>query len=104
MEKTMTVDEFMQEKARASILATLDPVENPGKVRVTPYQPGHDCGCAQGFEVPRNAIKDIKPTGQTLRCCGTLHKVVGLEFKAGPHPASFLQRARRSVLHCLRGF
>jgi hypothetical protein len=80
MSTPMQLDEFLKSQT-SGFTATLEPVpEKPTSIKVTPYRDDRGCGCSSGFELPRNMIRSVTPTGKYHFCCGKRLEVAVVEF------------------------
>lgn len=80
MSKTMNLDEFLSSQS-AGFRATVEAIpEKPTHVKVTPFRDDRGCGCASSFELPKEAIRSIIPTGKYHFCCGKRLEVAVVEF------------------------
>ena len=82
--KKINIDEFLTEQSRAVLRATLEPVDDKDKVRITPYL-GGTCGCTAALIVPKSMIAGVTPTGESHLCCGKVLRVVDIEFTETGH-------------------
>jgi hypothetical protein len=80
MSAPVKLDEFLRSQSSGST-ATLEPIpDKPTRVKVTPFHGDRGCGCASSFELPRDMIHSVTPTGQFHFCCGKRLEVVVVEF------------------------
>jgi hypothetical protein len=76
----MKLDEFLKSQT-SGFTATLEPIpENPAHVKVTPYRDDRGCGCSSSFQLPRDMIRSVIPTGNYHYCCGKRLEVALIEF------------------------
>jgi hypothetical protein len=80
----VSLREFLDIQTKTcGVLMTVEPVEEkPEVVKLTP-QPGGVCMCGLGIEVPKAAISNVIPTGDTVRCCGKVLRAVEVTFAEG---------------------
>jgi hypothetical protein len=85
MSKPKGLDEFLEDQGEvAGFTATLEPVPDKSThVKVTPFRDGHGCGCESSFELPKDAIRSVTPTGNHHFCCGKSLRVAVVEFAEG---------------------
>jgi len=95
------LDEFL--KAQGSgLTAALEAVsERPTHVKVTPYREDGQCGCSSSFELPREMIRSLVPTGKYHFCCGKRLEVAVVEFaeNASVPVADLMKRIDRPSEH-----
>jgi hypothetical protein len=82
MSESMGLDEFLSGQGKlAGFTATLEAVPDKSThVNVTPFHHDRGCGCASSFELPKEAIRSVTPTGDYHFCCGKRLQVVVVEF------------------------
>src|SRR5919204_5442720 len=85
MSEPMGVEEFLTgQGSLAGFTATLEAVpDKPTHVKVTPFRDDRGCGCASSFELPKEAIRSVTPTGDYHLCCGKRLQVAVVEFAEG---------------------
>lgn len=77
----MKLDEFLAEQGAGVITATLEPIPNrPDHIKLTPWRGGLGCLCQYSIEIPKTAIRSVRPTGDLHDCCGKLLRVVEVMF------------------------
>jgi hypothetical protein len=75
----MSLDDFLAEESKPAY--TLEPVPGDDNIlKVTPWVANGGCNCQHAFEVPKQAIRSVKPTGETHPCCGKILRVVEVDF------------------------
>lgn len=81
----MGLDEFLADQGKlAGFTATLEPApDRSTHVTVTPFRDDRGCGCASSFELPKEAIRSVTPTGNYHFCCGKRLQVAVVEFAEG---------------------
>lgn len=78
---SMSLDEFFTLQARTSVRATLEPIEGDDiNLKITPWLEGEGCLCAYALTIPRKALRQVSPTGESHICCGKRLLVVEVEF------------------------
>jgi hypothetical protein len=101
MSTPMKLDEFLSSQG-SSFTATLEPIpEKPTQVKVTPYRDDRGCGCSSRFELPRDMIRSINPTGKYHYCCGKRLEVAVVEFteNASVSVADLIKRIEQPSEH-----
>ena len=101
MSKPMGLDEFLKSQS-SGITATLEPIaDKPTEIKITPYRDDHGCGCSSSFELPRNMIRSVIPTGKYHFCCGKRLEVAVVEFteNASVSVADLMKRIERPSEH-----
>jgi hypothetical protein len=101
MATPMKLDEFLESQS-SGFTATLEPIpDKPTAVRVTPYREDRGCGCSSSFELPKDMVRSVVPTGKYHYCCGKRLEVVVVEFtEAAAVPvAELMKRAERPGEH-----
>ena len=85
MSEPVGLDEFLSDQGKlAGFTATLEPVpDKPRHVKVTPFREDRGCGCSSSFELPKEAIRSVTPTGSYHFCCGKRLQVAVVEFAEG---------------------
>jgi len=80
----MKLDAFLESQTSVSeseFTATIEAIpDRPKDVKVTPFVPGHGCGCDSSLELPKSMIESVTPTGDFHFCCGKRLEVVAVEF------------------------
>ncbi|MEO7362548.1 MAG: hypothetical protein ABI120_19615 [Gemmatimonadaceae bacterium] len=80
MSEPMPLDDFLSAQG-SGFTATIEAIaEKPMYVKVTPWRESGGCGCASSLELPRDAIKSVKGTGQFHFCCGKRLEVAVVDF------------------------
>lgn len=78
---SMNLDEFLEDQGAGLVLATIEPIPGrPEHVKLTPWRNGLGCLCQYAMEIPKAAIKSVRPTGDVHDCCGKLLRVVEVTF------------------------
>ena len=81
MAEPMKLDDFLTSQTTTGFTATLEPIpDRPKDVKVTPFRDGHGCGCASSFELAKDKITSVTPTGQFHFCCGQRLEIAVVEF------------------------
>jgi hypothetical protein len=80
MSTPVKLDDFLKSQS-SGYTATLEPIpEKPTEVKVTPYRDDLGCACSSSFELSRNMIRSVTPTGKYHFCCGKRLEVAVVEF------------------------
>lgn len=101
MSNPVSVDDFLKSQ-RSGFTATLEPVADKAThVKVTPYHGEHACGCDSAFQLPKDMIRSVTPTGTRHFCCGKWLEVVVVEFaeNASVPVQDLIGRMQRSHHH-----
>ena len=83
MGEPMELDDFLsgQSDQGSAFEATLEAIpDQPTLVKVTPFHSGYGCECASSFELARDAVQSVTPTGTYHFCCGKRLEVAVVEF------------------------
>ena len=99
-EDPMSLDEFLaRQSGDHELLATVEPIADQAeRVKVTPFIAGETCQCASPLAVRREAIAELRPTGEAHWCCGQRLMVVAVTFTdetLGDVFAQLVQQAHR---------
>jgi hypothetical protein len=80
MSTPVPLDEFLDSQS-SGFTATLEPVaEKPAEVKVTPFRDARGCGCAMSFNLAKDLVRSVTPTGRYHFCCGKRLEVAVVEF------------------------
>jgi hypothetical protein len=74
------LDEFLSSQG-SGFTATIETLpDKPTQIRVTPFLGESWTGRVHSFELPRDAIRSVTPTGKYHFCCGKRLEIVVVEF------------------------
>lgn len=77
----MTLNELFDEQSKTHFLATVEPLsDNDQLVKVTPWVKDAGCMCTYSFNIAREHIDSVEPTGQHHLCCNKVLLVVRVLF------------------------
>jgi len=96
----MNLDEFLSQCS--GFTATLQPIpDKPTHVKVTPFKKDHGCGCASSFELPKEMIRSVTPTGKYHFCGSKRLEIAVVEFSenASIPVADLMKRKGHSCHH-----
>jgi len=80
MSTPIKIDDFLSAQG-SGFTATLETIpDRQTHVKVTPYQEGTGCACSMSFQLPREMISSVTPTGKYHFCCGKRLEVVVIAF------------------------
>ena len=79
----LSLDELFTIQSRPTSLVTIEQIENSDRVKITPWASNRGCLCSFAFEVTKDAIEYVLPTGDIHPCCGKNLHVVAAYFKEG---------------------
>jgi hypothetical protein len=82
MRNKLSIDELFQEQSKNHFLATVEPIEDSKDlVKVTPWLKGEGCLCGYTFNIEKDKIESVEPTGDKHYCCDKSLLVVEITFK-----------------------
>ena len=79
----LSVDQFLSKQSEQKLLATIEAVEDEGKVKITPWVHSGGCLCHYALHIPKDAIEGVEATGDSHTCCGKALSVASVRFKEG---------------------
>lgn len=77
----LSLDELFTMQSRPTSRFTIAQVENTDRVKITPWVADGGCLCRLAFELAKDAIDHVVPTGNVHACCGKVFQVVEVHFK-----------------------